>query len=155
MKDRIKDFIASTPKGSSFEFTASETGEHSEDGTVIFNDNGLEYRIFESMEDFISHHFLGVDVVYLSSMYVGSRDDEGNITWNNGTYPQEDLDDLEDGSSVYLLPTLYANIDKDLLENINSASADTLLDISVKKHPEVEYVLAMELIKRKSAALKV
>lgn len=146
-------FLQNTPKGKEFGFNASETGSHNEDGTVTFNDNGQAYYTYQSIEDFANQEFNNVDVVHLVSSYVGDRTENGQIVWFNTPYKDCELDD-EDGSCVYTKPKLYANIDKELLEDINNSDAFDLLELILKKPELLSEPLTLELLRRRDIELK-
>lgn len=94
--------LRTVKKGEDFEFSASETGVYGEDGSVYFNENGKVNYQYDSMEDFIAAHCYHKSVTHGESYYVGSRDDDGVITWVDEEYPLDSLDPEENGSSVYL-----------------------------------------------------
>lgn len=107
-KQSATDFIANTPAGAEFEFSACETGTHLIDGRVAFNDRGITQLEFKSIGDFADFRFLGLDVEHTESHYVGERNDDGEISWFHEPFQECDIDQEDDGSGVYTLPMLVS-----------------------------------------------
>ncbi|WP_394230522.1 hypothetical protein [Shewanella colwelliana] len=105
-EDSAKIFIANTPKGSEFCFRADLTGAYGHDGKVWFNIKGIEHRVYGSIENFVADFFLNKEVEYLSSTYVGWRNDEGAIAWFDTPCA---INEEEDGSCAF---SAYALIKK-------------------------------------------
>jgi hypothetical protein len=149
-----QEFIAQVRVNGGFGKNASQTGIYNADeDTVLINDSGQAYYTFNSLEDYADHEFLNKDVVYLISEYVGDRDDEGSITWHHAPFPPNEIDNSEDGGCVYTEPKLYANIDNNLLEDINNADAFDLLGMVLKSPELVKNELTLELLRRKNTYL--
>jgi hypothetical protein len=146
-------FIKNTPRGSEFGKSMAETGVHCEDGTVIWNSCGQAYYAYKSIEDYADSEFLNKEVVCLKSEYVGDRDQEGNITWFNGSYDASEVDQDEDGNNVYTLPRLFASVEPQLLNDINQADAFDLLEMVLKRPDLVQDELTLELLSRRNAEL--
>tara|TARA_B100000809_G_scaffold247039_1_gene275638 strand:+ start:1965 stop:2603 length:639 start_codon:yes stop_codon:yes gene_type:complete len=96
-----KEFLMEHIENKAIEFSANETGEWLEDGTVEFNDKGLTNYIFDHIDDFISF-FLNSDknVPYQYQEYVGSRE-TGTVVLFDHVDPSTKIDDGEDGDGVY------------------------------------------------------
>jgi hypothetical protein len=146
-------FISSTPRGSDFSFSASETGSHNADGTVTFNDNGQCYYYYDSIEDYSNHEFLGETVPFKTSLYVGDRDDNGVITWLNEAYSEAELDKSEDGSCVYTAPKYITSLSKEVEEQIMRADAFDLLEMIIANKELLNDARAFELIKERDKHL--
>ena len=71
-------------------------------GTVELNDEGLEKYLFASIHDFVKHEFCDVPVNYKLSIYIGDRNHDGEIEFNDD-YNDEKMtvDESDDGSAVY------------------------------------------------------
>lgn len=104
-----QEFIKNTPKGTDFGFSNCLTGEHREDGTVFFNDQGCTLCWFDSIDDFADHYFDKKSVTYKEQYYVADRDDDDNITFLDTVYPYEELDLDDDGSNVFTKPVTVKN----------------------------------------------
>jgi len=93
-------FLETKKLGEEFCFEANVSGSWNEDGTVFFNNKGLEQYIFGNVDDFFKH-LDGEDVPHQVQYYMGSRDDDGNIDCKEGYSEKDKIDEKEDGSSVY------------------------------------------------------
>lgn len=95
-------FINDTPKGSDFAFSNSRTGEHREDGTVTFDYDGLVRYEFSSIEDF-AEYFIDFNrsIVHQQAFVVGFRDEDGNISFTDEVFPDDELDLNDDSDAVY------------------------------------------------------
>lgn len=100
-----RDDILSLAPGVSFEFAANETGSINDDGTVFFNNRGLEQYIFDNKEDSADNLIDGKSVSCHVSSYLGSRDDETDPGLEDRLISEGVLiDPDEDGSGIWSLP---------------------------------------------------
>jgi len=107
MKTNIQGSIIPTEEtwhliNGEFAFSNNETGCVNEDGTVFYDDGGMEQYVFSNKDDAFKFLF-GTEenvIPYLHSFYIGSREEHPTLDgWckRMGIDTQEE----EDGSSVW------------------------------------------------------
>jgi len=100
-----ENFLSNFNRGDEIYFGSNTNGIWEEDNTLWYNSFGLEQFYFDSVEDFLSFWYDEEDVNFKYSVYLGDRDENGDIVPFNGIdLSQYEEDPDEDGTQAWSKP---------------------------------------------------